>query len=1373
MTALIGNIGPFDANTDQWISYKERLEQFFAANEVDDAKHVAVLLSVVGAKTYELLRTLTAPEKPAQRTFAQLCEVLGKHLAPKPLIIAERFRFHKRNQKQGETISEYCVAIQKLSEQCEFGTTLKDTLRDRLVCGLASEHIQRKLLVEVDLTYDRAKAIALAAETATKDAEEFRKHPIAETQVNKLLAKAAKRSLQPSKPSQPQATTTAAANASCGRCGKQNHTQDQCYFRDKQCHQCLKIGHVKRMCKSGRLAKPLQTMKRNVHYVDESLNEADYRGESSEEEAVLHYVTDDENHTVGSLTSKPLTVNMVINGVNIDMEIDSGSPVSLMPQVEFEKHFGSVELEHSDVRLSTFTGESLKVNGFVMVDVTHDKKTYCLKLYVVDHGRTTLLGRDWLHSIKLDWKRIYVVNSVETAKPSDVLSMLKDRYAVLFEESLGKLVNFKAKLYLKPDFKPVFMKARPVPYAMRPKVEKELDRLESEGVLSKTTNSEWATPIVPVIKRNNQIRICGDYKITVNPNLKVDRYPMPKPQDIFASLAGGIKYSKLDLRQAYLQCEVSDDAKELLTLNTHRGLYTVNRLQFGIASAPSIWQRKMEQILHGIPFCHCRLDDILTTGRNDTEHVQILQQVCQRLSDHGLRLNAEKCHFMQDRLEYCGNTLTRNGVQQSPDKIEAIVNAPTPSNVTQLRSILGLINFYRNHLPNVSSVLNPLNQLLKKNSKWNWNEICDRAYSKVKQMIAADTCLIHFDPSLPILLATDAGPSGIGCVLSHRLVNGDERPICFSSRTLTKAEQNYSQLDREGLSIVWSVKKMSDYLMGRHFTLITDNRPIAAILAPDKATPPMTAARIQRWSSFLSSYDYEVECRSTKQNANADFCSRLPLRDYEDKLTVSAIEAFYEEQFEILPVTADLIRRYTRTDGQLSQVYEFTLSGWPHQVQDELKPFFNRKMEISISQGCLLWGNRVIIPSKCRKQLLMEIHNGHLGMVRMKAVARSFIWWPGLDSQIEDTVRKCHDCQAIQRAPAAVMHPWERPSSPWQRIHADFLGPVDGNMFLIVVDAYSKWPEVIPMKDTTSARTIEVMRSLFATWGLPKQIHTDNAQQFVSTEFQHFLKMNGVNHTTSPVYHPSSNGQAERFVQTFKRALKAMKSDPGSLKKKIACFLLTYRTTVNGTTGEIPAMLMTGRRLRTRLDLIRPTPKETKTKSGQRERRFETGQKVWTRDFRANQPKWIPAEIESNVGTVMYNVKVKTANGVATWRRHVDQLMTRPEAIDWHVTPTSTQQEDRSTEREPLIPILRRVEHSEAEYQQDSPSTTPTSETAETRSEAEVDMSEMLPSTTLECESRETVTSDVTDIHPRTAVITSRGRTVKTPTKFNDFVINR
>ena len=238
--ALIGNIGQFDPMVDQWSSFKERLEQFYAANEVAAEKHVAVLLSVIGGPTYELLRTLTAPARPAEKTFVELCEILENHLAPRPLVIAERFRFHKRNQQKNENISQFCVAIQRLSEHCQFGATLNDALRDRLVCGLVSEQIQRRLLTEAELTYDRARAIAIAAETATKDAEELRQQqPPADT-VNKIK----------SNNHGAGATAKDTADMFCTRCGKRNHDQASCYFRDKFCLSCDKKGHTKRMCKT-------------------------------------------------------------------------------------------------------------------------------------------------------------------------------------------------------------------------------------------------------------------------------------------------------------------------------------------------------------------------------------------------------------------------------------------------------------------------------------------------------------------------------------------------------------------------------------------------------------------------------------------------------------------------------------------------------------------------------------------------------------------------------------------------------------------------------------------------------------------------------------------------------------------------------------------------------------------------------------------------------------------------------------------------------------------------------------------------------------------------------------------------------------------
>ena len=257
---------------------------------------------------------------------------------------------------------------------------------------------------------------------------------------------------------------------------------------------------------------------------------------------------------------------------------------------------------------------------------------------------------------------------------------------------------------------------------MRAKVEAELDRLEQEGTLTKVQHSDWATPIVPVLKKNGQVRICGDFKVTLNPMLKVDQYPLPKIDDIFANLNGGLHYTKIDLRQAYLQLEVEDDCKDLLTINTHRGLYRYNRMAFGIASAPAIWQRTIEQILNGIPGTQCILDDMIITGKSDDEHLQNLESVLKRLSEYNLKANLDKTEFLKDSVTFCGHVIDKEGLHKTQGKIEAIRDAPPPENVTQLKSILGLINYYGKFLPDLASVLHPLHELLRKETKWKWTK---------------------------------------------------------------------------------------------------------------------------------------------------------------------------------------------------------------------------------------------------------------------------------------------------------------------------------------------------------------------------------------------------------------------------------------------------------------------------------------------------------------------------------------------------------------------------------------------------------------------------------------------------------------------------
>ena len=305
---------------------------------------------------------------------------------------------------------------------------------------------------------------------------------------------------------------------------------------------------------------------------------------------------------------------------------------------------------------------------------------------------------------------------------------------------------------------------------------------------------------------------------------------------------------------------------------------------------------------------------------------------------------------------------------------------------------------------------------------------------------------------------------------------------------------------------------------------------------------------------------------------------------------------------------------------------------------------------MSTEGDCLLWGTRVVIPQKLRDEVLQELHRSHIGIVRMKMLARSYVWWPKLDADIEAMAKSCVPCLETRNAPAtAPLHPWIWPLRPWQRIHIDFAGPMNGQSFLIVVDAHSKWPEVIEMKSTTATATIKELRRLFATYGLPERVVSDNGPQFTSAEFAAFMKANGIKHIKCAPYHPSSNGFAERFVQTFKKAISAR---DGTLPRhqKLSSFLLTYRTTTHSTTGVSPSKLFLNRELRTRLDLLFPDVKGRVEEAQEKQRQYHdrhsrardltVGERVMARNFRAG-PRWVPGTVVRHSGPLTYLIKVR------------------------------------------------------------------------------------------------------------------------------------
>ncbi|XP_056323408.1 uncharacterized protein K02A2.6-like [Danio aesculapii] len=752
--------------------------------------------------------------------------------------------------------------------------------------------------------------------------------------------------------------------------------------------------------------------------------------------------------------TKSYKATVLVEGQPVKMEIDTGAAVSLVSDVVYREILSHLALKPPDVTLKTYTGESVSMKGLLQVTVEHNKQIKKLPLYVVSGDYPSLMGRSWLEQLQVNWQVFHMMTS-NTLDLEDVLQ----KHSEVFKKELGSMQGIKVKLTVEPECQPKFLRARPLPYALKPKVEASLTELVKDGVLEPVSVSKWATPIVPVLKKDGGIRICGDFKVTVNPVLSAEQYPLPLINDLFAGLTGGQKFSKIDLNQAYLQMHVEEQSRELLTINTHKGLFRYQRLPFGITSAPSLFQRVMDQILAGLPGVVCYLDDILVTGTDDESHLQHLDGTLKRLKEYGLRVRKDRCEFFQSAVEYLGHVIDASGLHTSPSKVKAIVEAPTPKNVTQLRSFLGLLNYYGRFIPNIATLLKPLHKLLCQEKCWKWTAECQETFQRAKEAMLKSEVLTHFDPSLQIQLACDASPYGVGAVLSHIMPNGQEKPIAFASRSLSKAEANYAQIEREALSIVFGVRKFYQYIFGRKFTLLTDHRPLTAIFGPYHGIPSLAASRMQRWALLLSAHTYDIKYRKSELHGKADGLSRLPLADQVKGTKVA--EIFYFSQLEKTPVTATQVRKGTRNDPVLSKVMDIVMTGKDENHDLELKPYLTRRHELSVQTGCLLWGRRVIIPPTLCKSVLKQLHVGHCGMVRMKEIARSYFWWPGVDQEIEEKARTCTSCQSICNVPQlAPLHPWEYPEKPWHRIHADFAGPVEDKMLLVVIDAHKDKPGV-------------------------------------------------------------------------------------------------------------------------------------------------------------------------------------------------------------------------------------------------------------------------------------------------------------------------
>lgn len=1109
------------SNFSRWLDRFQIVAKFYRWDATAKAQMLLMRLSTA---LYDTLADQASPKKPSELSYSEIEVTLTSILVPATFVLAERFSFQQCSRKTGEGVRTYAERVLKAAEKCQFNNK-DERLRDQFICGLADHNVIGKLLVKDHLVLSFKDAVAEAeAHTALVSTDIMKSAPKSEgnTLMKIGVFKPSSRP-HPKGPKRQQSQTESQNSASCSRCGT-CHAREACPAYGKTCRKCGKQNHFQKMCRS---KMSVHTQKKTVQHLDE-------------------HSQSDPVFTVGAISGQSVaqdaitvTLDFISSGdtVSIPCQVDTGAAVSVMSDRVW-KQIGSPELQPSSIKLTGYTdAHQFKMLGHFISRVSYQGKMHRLPFKVVRSDRSfALLGRDVL-TIEIDFSK------------------------ACESEATG---TFRARLELIPGAQPKYIKARPIPFAYKDRLKEEIDKLLVEGVIEPVTFSQWASPIVIVPKPDGRLRLCVDYKQTLNPQLMKDSHPTPTPEEAFSTVAGCRVYTILDLQAAYNQVELEEDSKPLTVMSTPFGNYQYNRLVFGIRTAPSIFQRYISQVIQNVEGSIAYVDDILIGGETEKQLKDRERQVRERLIQHDLKVNEEKCQICKSRVRFLGFILDNGMILPDPEKVRALREMETPKTMAELESLIGLVRFSGRFVPNLSHYLEPLTRLMRGKKEFLWNSEQDEAFLRIKSMLTENSALANYDPKKPVTLECDASQKGLGGVLIQ-----DNRPVLYISKRLSEAEKKYSQIEREALAIVWSTQRCQRFLAGRHFTLITDHRPLTFIFGPNEGLPTRVSARLQRWAISLMAFDFTIEYQRS-QLMKSDALSRLLKSDTVQTYTIGSI------QLPSTIISTQEIRSQSRNCPEIESLKEAIRTG--NFNHPKVRPYKAVADELTIESDVVIRDLRVVPPRSLRISAIQAAHGTHLGIDRTKSLLRTQFWWPGLDRDVKHHIGNCKTCKMIKANNRSFLQSWPTAVEVGERVHADFAGPIDGQYLLVIVDAMSNYPEVHLTANMESSTVISRLRRTFSQWGVPRTLVTDNGPSFISAETTQWLKAVGCNHLTTPPYHPQSNGVAERFVRTVKESVSAL----GLSQQNIDKFLLFYRSS-KGNDGRTPSEKFLGRNIRTPL----------------------------------------------------------------------------------------------------------------------------------------------------------------------------------------------
>ncbi|XP_055522952.1 uncharacterized protein K02A2.6-like [Wyeomyia smithii] len=1256
---------------DAWFSRYVDLFDKDAAR-IDDAAKVRLLLRKLSPQDHERYNSFILPKQARGFSFEETIQKLKSLFGATVSIFRRRYHCFQTIKEDGDDYLAYSCKVNKACVDFKLSELTEEQFKCLIyICGLKSKNDTEIRMRLINKLNDAADLTLQQVVEQCNSSVNLKQDTVLVENPSSVV-----NAVTHTKRFKPRGVTQSSANAGgsreqprtpCWACGGMHYNKD-CGFRDHKCHKCGKHGHKEGYCACFSSAKY-------------SANRANSRDSKKKK-----WESSTKTITVQKVSQGRRFVNLRINNVPLRLQLDTGSDITIISYRSWVK-LGRPKTAAAVCSAKTASGDPLQLTSELQCNITLNGITKRGKCLIADpNAHLDILGIDWLNLFEL-WNRpIASYCKQVTSQQSRIVSELQSRFPEVFTDTLGFCNKTPIKLVLKGTPKPVFRPKRPVAYSMQSVVEDELNRLQSLGILKKVDFADWAAPIVVVRKPNGTVRICADFSTGLNNALESNQYPLPLPENIFAKMANCRIFSHIDLSDAYLQVAVDEASQPLLTINTHKGLFQFTRLSPGIKSAPGSFQQLMDTMLAGLDCAVGYLDDILVGGASEDEHQRNLFLVLERLRAYGFSVRIEKCDFGMKQVKYLGQILDEKGIRPDPEKVSSIVNMPAPHDIATLRSYLGAVSYYGKYVKEMRALRHPMDQLLKAETKFEWSAACQKSFDRFREILQSPLLLTHYNPKLKILVSADASMLGLGARIAHIFPDGTVRAICHVSRSLTAAESKYSQIEKEGLALIFAVTKFHRILFGRHFILETDHKPLLTIFGSKKGIPIYTANRLQRWALTLLLYDFDIRHVSTDNFGHADILSRLINRHIQpqEEFVIATMELeqvvknVASEALTALPLSFQQIVAATADDDNLRQVIQFIKNGWPSKkiesADSQILQFYQRRDAFSIVEGCIMYGERVLIPQVFRKQVLQQLHKGHPGVERMRSIARQYVYWPNIDSDVTRAVSVCTDCASVAKTDRKTnLSSWPAPEKPWQRVHLDYAGPMAGQYYLILVDAFSKWPEVIRTKDITTAATTHLLRGIFARFGAPETLVTDNGPQFTSEQFALFCSRNAIQHLRTAPFHPQSNGLAERFVDTFRRAIRKINTRGETVEEAVDIFLQCYRSTPcrSAPEGKSPAELLLGRAMRTSLELLRPPTQTSKSdssfqekqfnrKHGARARNYHPQDIVWAKVFRHNKWFWEAETVIERIGSVLYNIWLPAKETLI--RSHCNQLRSRKQA---------------------------------------------------------------------------------------------------------------